>query len=103
MQMLETMIPRLNDLFERGFYFQRDGAPAHFKVNSLNPRKERLSVNCACVSSATSNDCYQVAFNKVQHQQETARSKLIAIILTCKGKTHVGRDTICACYRVLAN
>ncbi|KAJ4432746.1 hypothetical protein ANN_21384 [Periplaneta americana] len=38
LQMLETTIPRLNDLFdnENGFYFQQDGAPAHFHVNVKN-------------------------------------------------------------------
>ncbi|KAJ4432774.1 hypothetical protein ANN_21413 [Periplaneta americana] len=38
LQMLETMIPRLNDLFdnEDGYYFQQDGAPAHFHVNVRN-------------------------------------------------------------------
>ncbi|KAJ4449729.1 hypothetical protein ANN_01133 [Periplaneta americana] len=38
LQMLETTIPRLNDLLENenGFYFQQDGAPAHFHANVRN-------------------------------------------------------------------
>ncbi|KAJ4437580.1 hypothetical protein ANN_17725 [Periplaneta americana] len=36
--MLETTIPRLNDLFdnENAFYFQQDGGSAHFHVNVRN-------------------------------------------------------------------
>ena len=38
LQMLEIMIPRLNDLFENqnNFYFQQDGAAPHFHVDVRN-------------------------------------------------------------------
>ena len=38
LQMLEIMIPHLNDLFEyeNEVYFQQDGAPLHFHVNVRN-------------------------------------------------------------------
>ena len=38
LQMLELMIPRLNELFENEneVYFQQDGAPPHFHVNVRN-------------------------------------------------------------------
>ena len=38
LQMLDILIPRLNDLFESEseIYFQQDGAPPHFHVNVRN-------------------------------------------------------------------